>query len=386
MSGASRFLFRWDDMWKNDRLDIVAEAAGKTYGSKVDGADGDLSLFGAYRRSLLSRWVLDFSGGITSFRRSQEVSEDPVFDFDLRNLDGRVGFVPGTAWLLTAGVQHNWIDFPGRAADADTDSTDVIEEQKQLSFSLAAIRRFGSNQFIAAEAIYRRTTSNAELSQYEGPIVWLRSRAKLHPRWFLSGYVGFGHRSYDNYILPPPDTLQTRDDQTWQFGLTLARQLSPRTNLFLDATYTHQTSNAPNIPFDQTRVKLGIAITFISTQEPRLHTAESSTTPTVTPQGVRFRYRGPRAGTVALVGGFNGWNPDRHRLQPAGNTGLWEIVLPLPGGVWRYAFVVDGEWISPPDAPRYEDDGFGGRHGVLEVPVRQEDEPVTDGQESRRRG
>jgi hypothetical protein len=42
-------------------------------------------------------------------------------------------------------------------------------------------------------------------------------------------------------------------------------------------------------------------------------------------------------------------------------------VVPLAAGVWRYAFLVDGEWVSPPDASRYEEDGFGGRNGVIHV-------------------
>ena len=61
-----------------------------------------------------------------------------------------------------------------------------------------------------------------------------------------------------------------------------------------------------------------------------------------------------------MVGGFNGWDPTRNPLTGPDQDGVWETVIPLTAGVWRYAFVVDGEWVEPLDAPRYEDDGFGG--------------------------
>jgi hypothetical protein len=46
---------------------------------------------------------------------------------------------------------------------------------------------------------------------------------------------------------------------------------------------------------------------------------------------------------------------------------MWETTIPIPSGIWRYAFVVDGKWTSPSDAMRYEDDGFGGTNGILQV-------------------
>ena len=97
----------------------------------------------------------------------------------------------------------------------------------------------------------------------------------------------------------------------------------------------------------------------------------------------KFEYEDPAAGSVALVGGFNGWDPDRHILRRVSEDGLWEITIPLEGGIWRYAFVVDGEWKPPQESPRYEDDGFGGRNGILEVPVSQRDESVTGDEKSR---
>ncbi len=32
-------------------------------------------------------------------------------------------------------------------------------------------------------------------------------------------------------------------------------------------------------------------------------------------------------------------------------------------------FVVDGEWVTDPQADRYVDDGFGNRNALIEVPT-----------------
>ena len=385
-SGSSRFLFRWDDQWKNNRLDLMAEASGTTYGSDVEGGDADLTVIGAYRHRLSPRWILDASGRNTSFRRGEQVTidstrTDPVFDFDLSRLDARLGWVPSASWLFTAGAEHNWIKFPGRFADP---KGVVNEDQRQLSVSLAAMQRGLSGQFVLGEVSYRRTTSNAPGSEYDGPIISFRSRFPISRRLFLSAYAVFGYRGYDQY--PIADSTENRNDETWQYGVVLHRPLNSRTNLFLDANYLHQVSNVPSADFDQAQLSVGVTINFISTERGEILAPKTSNiTPLVTEEGTRFRFEGRPLRSVSVVGGFNGWDPSRHPLSPTGETGVWEVVIPLGEGIWRYAFVVDGVWVVPPDAPRYEDDGFGGRNGVLEVSVPQEDSSVTDGSKSRQK-
>ena len=81
---------------------------------------------------------------------------------------------------------------------------------------------------------------------------------------------------------------------------------------------------------------------------------------------VHFVLRAPEAGSVSLVGDFNGWDPGAHRLERAGD--VWRAVVPLPRGRYEYQFVVDGElWLVDPAAHGTVDDGFGGQNGVLEV-------------------
>jgi hypothetical protein len=281
------------------------------------------------------------------------------------------------------GLLNDWISFPGRVTDRDST---VTEDQEQLNLSVAMIRRLGRTGYVTGEMLYRWTTSNTELSEYEGPVFTFRTRAALPLRLILSSYVAFGHRSY--HSLAYGDSLSRRKDDTWQIGTKLTRPLSSRIQVFLEANILRQTSNLDPFAFDQSRVSLGLSVSLVPPHEfraPALEPYRSRIAPSVGDGGVRFRILAPGASSVAVVGGFNAWDATAHLLSGPDEDGLWEAVIPLHSGVWRYAFVIDGRWVAPPDAPRYEEDGFGGRHGVLEVSASQGDDAVTQASGSRRR-
>jgi hypothetical protein len=79
-----------------------------------------------------------------------------------------------------------------------------------------------------------------------------------------------------------------------------------------------------------------------------------------------FRLRAPEAVAVSLVADFNGWDPDSQPLVRAGG-GWWEARVALPQGSHQYAYWVDGDLVTPPEADTTVDDGFGGRNGLLYV-------------------
>lgn len=80
---------------------------------------------------------------------------------------------------------------------------------------------------------------------------------------------------------------------------------------------------------------------------------------------VELRLAGAKAGTVAVVGDFNGWDA---ASMKKGEDGVWRISLSLPPGRYQYAFVIDKEkWVPDPQAATLVDSGYGGADAVLDI-------------------
>ena len=79
--------------------------------------------------------------------------------------------------------------------------------------------------------------------------------------------------------------------------------------------------------------------------------------------------------SVTLAGGFNGWNKEANPMKDENNDGIYKLSLELPPGEWPYKYVVDGDnWIEPPEAEEYVDDGYGGKNGLLVVEGKENDQ------------
>jgi 1,4-alpha-glucan branching enzyme len=81
---------------------------------------------------------------------------------------------------------------------------------------------------------------------------------------------------------------------------------------------------------------------------------------------IYFRLEASDAGQVSVVGDFNDWNPERHRLHRNPN-GVWECQVPLPAGRYAYAFVVDGVTRPDPLCARQEATAGGESRCIIEV-------------------
>ena len=64
---------------------------------------------------------------------------------------------------------------------------------------------------------------------------------------------------------------------------------------------------------------------------------------------VDFVYLAPKAKTVAIVGDFNGWQPNGHAMTRMPDGG-WRIRMELPHGHHQYCFLVDGKRTLDPNA------------------------------------
>jgi len=83
-------------------------------------------------------------------------------------------------------------------------------------------------------------------------------------------------------------------------------------------------------------------------------------------QNNRFVLFEPKAGQVELAGSFTGWQ--RIALKRIGDSGYWEINLPVALGEHRFAYILDGSLrVADPTLPAREKDDFGGENSILNI-------------------
>ncbi len=86
-----------------------------------------------------------------------------------------------------------------------------------------------------------------------------------------------------------------------------------------------------------------------------------------TEKGIIFRAHYPHAEQVCLAGDFNGWNPDQTPMTRQQHDNIWQVVLPLNSGHYRYRLVVDDRWQRDPFNDQVEANPFGELNSVIEV-------------------
>jgi len=80
----------------------------------------------------------------------------------------------------------------------------------------------------------------------------------------------------------------------------------------------------------------------------------------------RFVIYRPDARKVEITGSFNNWT--RIPMRRTGARGYWEIILDLPKGEHRFAYVLEGHQKFPdPTIPSQEEDDFGGKNSIVVV-------------------
>src|SRR5262245_46693751 len=64
--------------------------------------------------------------------------------------------------------------------------------------------------------------------------------------------------------------------------------------------------------------------------------------------GVAFAVWAPNAERVSVIGDFNGWDPERHRLAPVGGSGIWAGFVPgaRRGHLYKYRLVPRGSKLA----------------------------------------
>jgi 1,4-alpha-glucan branching enzyme len=82
---------------------------------------------------------------------------------------------------------------------------------------------------------------------------------------------------------------------------------------------------------------------------------------------VDLSFQKPNARSVCIAGTFNNWDHKQTPMQKAADGSSWTVTLPLRPGRYEYRFVVDGEWISDPNAKETTRNDFGSTNSVLVV-------------------
>ena len=85
------------------------------------------------------------------------------------------------------------------------------------------------------------------------------------------------------------------------------------------------------------------------------------------------------ATTASVVGDFNNWSPDAHRMRR--EVDAFTAVIPLlPGRAYRFRYLLDGErWLNDWAADAYVPNAFGGEDSLVDLTELPPVELPTDG-------
>jgi 1,4-alpha-glucan branching enzyme len=104
------------------------------------------------------------------------------------------------------------------------------------------------------------------------------------------------------------------------------------------------------------------------TPPPAIQTSRTALNGVQEPNTVRYRFivKAEQVREICLAGDFNQWKVCDAPLSRVAE-GVWSITIDLPRGRHEYMFVIDGKWVTDPNAMGYSTDGFGNRNALLVV-------------------
>ena len=87
--------------------------------------------------------------------------------------------------------------------------------------------------------------------------------------------------------------------------------------------------------------------------------------PVSTAEGVMFTLEAPEAQRVQVAGDFNSWEPAGNEMEFS--NGVWQTIISLAPGRYKYRYVVDGDWKADPLNPSIERSPYGDYDSVLDL-------------------
>jgi Glycogen recognition site of AMP-activated protein kinase len=274
----------------------------------------------------------------------------PADTFDLGGGEAGLRVSLGLRALATAGWRGSARSYPTR--------TQLDFEQRAFARAHVLLHRLvaldGGYLFLHVAS----TDSHASLDRHAGDLA-----LTLRPLSRLAISVGYGFAGQHL-----PDGMTTngaasapRTDYLHSIDVLITARPVEWLELFARGSFIIATSDAPAGAYNRDQALAGLALVLDVTHTWRRAAAAAA----VEPDGVVFCFQG-RAARVSVVGDWNGWDPSAQPLAEE-RAGRFRARVAVPGGRHEYAFVVDGQTVSPPDAAQYVPDGFGGQNGVLTV-------------------
>jgi chromosome partitioning protein len=86
-----------------------------------------------------------------------------------------------------------------------------------------------------------------------------------------------------------------------------------------------------------------------------------------TRQGLLFVQPASTARRVQIAGDFNDWDPQRTPLTRDSQLGVWQTLIHVPPGRYRYRVVIDGQWVQDPYNQTVEANPYGELDNVVEI-------------------
>ena len=69
---------------------------------------------------------------------------------------------------------------------------------------------------------------------------------------------------------------------------------------------------------------------------------------------------------MCVAGDFNEWDPTRTPMTRDDRMGVWQAIVDVPPGKYRYRLVMDGQWVPDPYNQRLESNPFGEMDNIVE--------------------
>ncbi len=340
------------------RLDVSGQLGYERFGDAVGRAVLGAAVDADLRVRLGGGWF--WRSGLAGHRYTDSAYE--TADRIGGGLETALGFGgPAASLEVLGGVEGRRYDDLVTADDAGRPGTYT---ESGLALGLAAAARAGEGALFSARLLRQTTEARDPLYDGESWLAQASARAGVGRGVSLTVSALGQSRTFANRT--PPDD----DDAYWQVGAGLDRAVTRELRVAVRYAYARLTDPlgaSEDLHRGTLSLTWGLGPAPSAGGIGELALPRGSVAPAVHEGDPRlFRCLAPGAREVALVGDFNGWDPEAHPLVPA-TDGWWQLAVRLPAGSYTYAYLVDGATVAPGDAEVLVDDGFGGKNGLVRV-------------------